>query len=85
MRRQIVDKSNADFNPRTHKECDRISSATVSKNIGISIHALTKSATPPFFARLREMQISIHALTKSATRMNLLDFQFQNISIHALT
>jgi hypothetical protein len=51
----------------------------------ISIHALTKSATPPSQLDHSSIEISIHALTKSATSWISAVTLILMISIHALT
>ena len=55
------------FNPRTHGECDGALQAENQKAIGISIHALTGSATTLPKIVVDYYKISIHALTGSAT------------------
>ena len=54
------------FNPRTHEECDGTSQIPHPYN-RVSIHALTRSATPVLASRWLSWRVSIHALTRSAT------------------
>ena len=56
------------FNPRTHEECDYFVDIT-GVIIGVSIHALTRSAT--IFTKVISNggEVSIHALTRSATTL----------------
>ena len=73
------------FNPRTDKECDRSIIQNFAPADLISIHALTKSATPKRPNADLDRVISIHALTKSAT-FSRIDLAIDDyISIHALT
>ena len=53
--------------------------------MAISIHALTRSATPHEIEYVFKTGISIHALTRSATVGNEKVKQWEAISIHALT
>ena len=52
---------------------------------GISIHALTRSATSSFVIGFQPGEISIHALTRSATIVYKGHTWMEEISIHALT
>ena len=51
--------SRNDFNPRTHKECDEETNI-INRNVTISIHALTRSATSGIPSVRSEGSISIH-------------------------
>ena len=41
---QVRAVTSNDFNPRTHKECDKVTTNHITNSV-ISIHALTRSAT----------------------------------------
>ena len=44
-RRRLIKKPRPGFNPRTHEECDAEPTGEMEYLVGVSIHALTKSAT----------------------------------------
>mgnify|MGYP006994664952 CR=1 FL=1 len=54
------------FNPRTHEECDKVFRLQY-RPVPVSIHALTRSATPYRRRPVVLPDVSIHALTRSAT------------------
>ena len=70
----------------THSQGVRLNGGSyLNVNVDISIHALTKSATPLTSQNLLAISISIHALTKSATGFVLAIECLMLISIHAPT
>ena len=78
--------ASTDFNPRTHKECDPAGISAVAKTMGISIHALTKSATSCnwlFLGRLPYFNPRTHKECDVCNRFWF--FHHLQISIHALT
>ena len=78
--------ASTDFNPRTHKECDPAGISAVAKTMGISIHALTKSATSCnwlFLGRLPYFNPRTHKECDVCNRFWF--FHHLQVSIHALT
>ena len=74
----------ADFNPRTHEECDaeRILPGAEGYHFNPRTH---EECDRKQFSRIYQGIISIHALTRSATVATAFLFSFKAISIHALT
>ena len=71
-----------DFNPHTHKGCDRPDPACDFSNIVISIHTPIKGVTSARLFHLHRHLISIHTPIKGVTIIHPYEYSGENISIH---
>ena len=75
----------ASFNPRTHEECDN-KSFDCPVQSGVSIHALTRSATPNYYSmRLKEQRFQSTHSRGVRRDTSGTEEQKEAVSIHALT